>query len=238
MTLTLSVVLNLTSCLLPAQPNITYTTWSVSHIVDLVTDDWLVSVRVDTGLPMTQLIPTVYDNLIQIIETNPYPGLVVLRPRFVCVVGSSNPGSTWGRGQIHFVFGLRTIQLTGSRIWNNLHPLEIENPILPTDNIRLLSILEGTLLSHPIFGYSIHSPLVIRSIELELTAAPVCVHLLVTRPDDPSCDIPLPRQLADYDLNTYIRVSGFKRVTLVYHVSEKDLITFWLFEFTVEQPLQ
>lgn len=235
MSLTLSAILNLTSLLVPSHPDLRTTLWSVSHSIDAVLDIWTVSVRVDSELPLSVIVPRIYESLSLAVGAVPYPGLVVVRPRIVHIIGSSNPGSTWGRGQTHFTFSLRTIQLSGAYIWNNISDLEVENPIRISDVGVLIDTVQTALSSHTIFGYSHSSPLLIRGVEVVLSTKPICLRLLATRPGDPDCEISLPRHIHDYDLTSTVRLVEYRRETLVYHVSTKDLSSAWYFEFCANE---
>lgn len=233
MTLSLAVVLNLINHLIPSQPDLTFTVWSVGLSQEVTADIWSISLRIDTNLPLPVVIPRIYTTIQETVASVPYPGLVLQQPRVVHIIGSSNPGSTWGRGQNHFTFRLRTIQVQGSLIWNNLSDLEIENPIVLSDSLLLVRTVNQALLTHPLFGFTTTSPLLIRTVEIVLSTDPACIRVSAIRPGDPDCELPLPRHLEDYDITREIQNIDSRKVKLVYHVSEVDLASHWNFEFCV-----
>lgn len=226
MTLSLAVVLNLTSYLLPSQPDLAFTTWSVGLTREASSEVWSISLKIDTTLPLPTAITRIYTTVRETIASVPYPGLVLQQPRVVYIIGTGNPGSTWGRGQIHFSFRLRSIQQQGARIWYDLTELETENPLVIDDYLTLIQTANRALLNHPLFGFNSASPFLIRTVEIVLSTDPACLRILAARPGDPDCELPLPRILRDYDITETIRIIGYRKVKLSYHASQVDLTSF------------
>lgn len=237
MSLTVANVLDILQILFAAPTNEPVLPWSIGRSEVGGEEEWDIRVRLSPNTsPYTQF-SELYWKIVAAVDRSPYPGLVVISPRLVYLSLTREVTGNPTSGRFLIAFSLRVLAAQGSRIWNAPSDLEVENPMTLRECGTKVLFINKILTSHPLLGFGQRSPFIIKSVEVVLRDAGLKLRLIVVRPSDPDCELPLPRRLEDYDLAPNVRVEQYLLIRSKYHASLVDLACYWRFDYTLKETL-
>lgn len=235
MPLTVANVLDILQVLFAAPSNEPVLPWSIGRSEAGGEEEWDIRVRLSHNAnPYTQF-SELYWTITAAVSRNPYPGLVVISPRLVYLSLAREVSGNPATGRFLLAFSLRVLSIASSAIWNAPSDLEAENPLTLTECRTKVLFVNKILTSHPLFGFGLRSPFIIKSVEILLCDAELKLRLIVVRQSDQDCELPLPRKLEDYDLAPNVRVTQYKLIESKYHASLVDLACYWQFEYAIRE---
>lgn len=226
-------VLNILQSLLAASTSDPILPWSIYSHVEAGVDTWGVRIRINKGdTPLDTFIHW-YWTINEAIAQAPYPGLVLIEPRLTVILPVTPIGIGESKRNHFLSFELRVVEGLRPTIWNNLNPLEAENPLTLREGATKVKLVHRCLTKHSLFGFERSSALRVRNIEVPLIDCARRFKIIATRSYDPFCKLPLPRFLEDYDLAHNIRAVSYHKLDYKYHAAIVDLSCAWEFTFEV-----
>lgn len=226
-------VLNILQSLLAASTSNPILPWSIYTHIEAGIDTWGVRIRINKDTNPIDTFIHWYWTITEAVAQAPYPGLILIEPRLTIILPVNSIGVGDSKRNHFLSFELRVVEGLRPTIWNNLNPLEVENPLTLREGVTKVKLVHRCIVEHALFGFEPSSTLRVRNIEVPLIDCARRFKIVTTRPHDPFCKLPLPRFLEDYDLSSNIRAVSYHRLDFKYHASIVDLSCAWEFTFEV-----